>query len=124
MQKRVLLLPIIWGAYGLIEVVVLQYLLGPIINDLASFGFQGNDKPIGGAYLPALFFNVASMLGMLGLSLWALGIWTVDVSDPKTRRDFIALAIMLGSGMLVFTSALFLFPLVASLVYFLATNIS
>ena len=123
MQKRVLLLPIIWGAYGLGEVLILNYIFGPIISDLASFNFPGNDKPIGGSYLPALFFNLAALLAMLGFSLWALGIWNVDLASPKLRRDIVALGVMFGSGFLVFYYAIFLFPLVISLVYFLATNI-
>jgi len=103
--------------------VILNYLLGPILSGLANIGYLGNDKPIGGSYLPALFFNVATMLLMLGFSLWALGVWEVDLSGPKFRRDIVALGVLLGSGFLVFYSAIFLFPLVISLVYFLATNI-
>ena len=124
MQKRIMLLPIIWGAYGIGEVLALNYFFGPIINDLANFQYPINDKPIGGAYLPALFFNVAALLAMLGLSLWAVGVLDVDFTSPKFRRDIIALGVMLGSGMLVFTSAIFLFPLIATLVYFLATNLN
>src|SRR5439155_11734912 len=101
MQKRILLLPIIWGAYGIGEVLIIDYLLGPIIGDLASFNFPGNDKPIGGSYFPALFFNLAALLAMLGFSLWALGIWNVDLANPKLRRDIAALGVMLGSGFLV-----------------------
>jgi len=123
MQKRILLLPIIWGAYGIGEVLILNYLFGPIIGDLASFNFPGNDKPIGGSYLPALFFNLAALLAMLGFSLWALGIWNPNLSSPRFRRDLVALGVMLGSGFLVFYSAVFLFPLIVTLVYFLATNI-
>ena len=123
MQKRVLLLPIIWGAYGILVVGGLNYLLGPIMVDLANFNCPGNDKPIGGSYLPALFFNVAGLFLVLGLSLWALGIWTIDLSSPKTKRDLGAMAVMLGSGFLVFYNPVFLAPLAGSLIYFLATNI-
>jgi hypothetical protein len=123
MQKRIMFLPIIWGAYGLSVVFGLNYVLGPILQDLAGFNYIQNDKPIGGSYLPALFFNVFAMLAVIGLSLWSLGIWNVDLSDRKSRRDVAALGVMLGSGFLVFFSALFLFSLVASLVYLLATNI-
>jgi len=124
MQKRVLLLPLIWGAYGIGLVVVLNYLLGPIFNDLATiFHYSGNDKPIGGSYLPALFFNVAALFAMIGFSLWALGIWSVNLSDPKIRRDLAAMGVLLGSGFLVFYNAIFVFSLLAALVYFLATNI-
>lgn len=123
MQKRILFLPIIWAAYGIGEVAILTYLLGPIVSDLANIGYLGNDKPIGGSYLPALFFNVASLLVMLGFSLWALGVWDIDTSNPRFKRDMVALGVMLGSGFLVFYAAIFLFPLIASLVYLLATNI-
>jgi hypothetical protein len=123
MQKRVLLLPMIWGAYGILVVAGLNYLLGPIMVDLANFHWPGNDKPIGGSYLPALFFNVVGLFLVLGLSLWALGIWTIDLSSPKTKRDLGAMAVMLGSGFLVFYNPLFLAPLGGSLIYFLATNI-
>jgi cytochrome bd-type quinol oxidase subunit 2 len=120
MQGRVLLLPIIWGAYGLIEVYGLSYIFGPILNGLP---YPVNDKPIAGSYLPALFFNVTTLLAMIAFSLYALGIWNVNLSNPKSQRDIGALCIMLVSGLLIFTSGLFLFPAVASLVYFLATNV-
>ena len=120
MQRRLLLLPVIWAAYGLGEVYGLGYLLGPIVK-LLPFGID--DKPIGGAYMPALFFNVTMLLGFLAFSLYALGYWNIDLSSPKSQRDLGALAIMMVSGLLIFTSALFLFPAVATLVYFMATNI-
>lgn len=120
MQKRVLLLPIIWGAYGLAEVYGLSYIFGPVLNQVP---FPGNDKPIGGSYLPALFFNITAILAMVAFSLYALGIWKIDLSNPKSQRDIGALCVMLVSGLLIFTSGLFLFPAVASLVYFLATNL-
>jgi hypothetical protein len=120
LQRRLLLLPVIWGAYGIGEVFILTYLFGPILNDLP---YIANDKPIGGSYFPALFFNVSAMFAMIGFSLWALGVWTIDFSSPKTRRDFGALIVLLGSGLLAFYNALFLFPLIVSLVYLMATNI-
>lgn len=120
MQKRVLMLPLIWGAYGIGEVVILTYLFGPILNNLP---YIAQDKPIGGSYFPALFFNIAAFLAMLGFSLWALGIWEIDLKSPKHRRDYVALGVMLGSGYLVFYFPIFVFPLVVSLVYLLATNI-
>src|SRR4029077_1801528 len=112
-----------WGAYGIGEVLILNYLLGPILTGLAGFQYLGNDKPIGGSYLPALFFNVAALFAMIAFSLWALGAWKVDISSPKLRRDIGGLIVLLRSGMLVFESALFLAPLIVSLVYLLATNI-
>jgi len=114
------MLPLIWGAFGIGEVLGLTYLLGPIINILP---FPQNDKPIGGSYLPALFFNVAAMLALLGLSLYALGIWNIDLANRKTRTDLVALGAMFASGFLVFYYAIFLFPLGVALLYFLATNI-
>lgn len=100
--------------------MILNYLFGPILNNV-PYGY--NDKPIGGSYLPTLFFNVTALLAMIGLSLYALGIWTVDFSNPKLKRDLGALAVMSASGFLAFYSAIFIFPLSAALVYFLATNI-
>ena len=120
MQKKVLFLPIIWGAYGIGTVFGLTYIFGPVLTNTP---YAQNDKPISGSYLPALFFNVAALLLVIGLSLYVLGIWSVDFSNPKTRRDIGALAVMMVSGGLLFTSALFLFPTIISLVYFLATNI-
>ncbi len=120
MQKRVLLLPIIWGAYGLGTVYGLSYIFGPVLNSLP---YTPNDKPIGGSYLPGLFFNVTLLLGVLAFSFYSLGMWNIDLSNPKSKRDLGALCVMLVSGLLIFTSGLFLLPAVASLVYFLATNI-
>ena len=115
------MLPVIWGVFGIGEVFGLTYVFGtPIINNIP---FPPNDKPIGGSYLPALFFNVAAILAVIGLSLYAIGIWNVDFSSRKVRTDFVALGVMLASGFLVFYYAIFLFPLVVALVYFLATNV-
>jgi len=119
MQKRILMLPLIWGVFGIGEVLGLTYLFGPIVN----VQYPQNDKPIGGSYLPALFFNVAAMLGVLGLSLYALGIWNIDFSNRKVRSDLVALGVISVSGFLVFYYPIFLFPLAVALVYFLATNI-
>lgn len=119
MQKRILMLPLIWGVFGIGEVLGLTYLFGPIVN----VQYPQNDKPIGGSYLPALFFNVAAMLGVLGLSLYALGIWNIDFSNRKVRSDLVALGVISVSGFLVFYLPIFLFPLAVALVYFLATNI-
>ena len=120
MKKRLLLLPLIWAAFGIGMVEGLNYILGPIINDLP---YTINDKPIGGSYLPALFFVLGSLGAMLALSLYSLGIWEFNLSARKSRMDLTALVVMIVSGLLVFTSALALVPLIGSLVYFLATNI-
>lgn len=63
------------------------------------------------------------LFALIAFSLYALGIWTVDLSNPKFKRDVTALGVMMVSGGLIFTSALFLFPLIISLLYFLATNV-
>jgi hypothetical protein len=120
MQRRLLLLPLLWGGYGLGEVFVANYLLGPIVNLLP---YPPNDKPIGGSFLPLLGYNVAALLLVIGLSLYSLGIWNIDLSNPKTRRDLIALGITTGSLLGIFTFPILLFSAVAALVYLLATNI-
>lgn len=120
MQRRVLLLPVIWGVYGLGEVLILTYLFGPILSNLP---YIPNDKPIGGSYFPALFYNVAALLGMIGLSLYSLGIWDIDLSNPKLKRDLAALGVTFVSGFLVFFYPIFLAPLAVALLYLLATNV-
>jgi hypothetical protein len=120
LQIRILLLPLIWGAFGIGEVLALNYLYGPLANNIP---YPGNDKPIGGSYLPVLFFNVAALIALISLSLYSLGIWNIDFSNRKVRTDVVALGIMFASGILVFYYAIFLFPLAGALVYFLATNI-
>ena len=120
LQRRILLLPLIWGAYGIGEVLVLTYLYGPLVN---SIPYPANDKPIGGSYLPVLFFNFAALAALLGFSLYSLGVWEIDLSSKKVRTDLVALGVMFASGILVFYYAIFLFPLAVALVYFLATNI-
>ena len=120
MQKRILLLPIVWGAYGLAEVFGLSYIFGPLLSNIP---YAPNDKPISGSYLPALAFNVIALFVMVGLSLYALGIWNVDFSNPKLRRDLVALGILFGSVFLVFYFPIFVFSAAISLIYLLATNI-
>ena len=120
MQRRILLLPLIWGAFGIGEVLSLNYLYGPIVN---SIPFPANDKPIGGSYLPVLFFNFAALVAVLSLSLYTLGVWNIDFSNRKVKTDIAALGVMFASGILVFYYAIFLFPLAVALIYFLATNI-
>jgi len=66
LQRRILLLPLIWGLFGIGDVLALTYLYGPI---LGSIPFPANDKPIGGSYLPVLFFNFAALMAVIGLSL-------------------------------------------------------
>lgn len=120
LQRRILILPLIWGAYGIGEVLVLNYLYGPIVSNIP---FPGNDKPIGGSYLPVLFLNFAALIAVLGFSLYSLGIWNIDFSSRKARTDIVALGVMFVSGVFIFSYPILLFPLAATLVYFLATNI-
>ncbi len=120
MQKRILLLPVIWGVFGIGLVEGLTFIFGPILNHIP---YAIDDKPIGGSYLPALFFVTASLIAVIAFSLYSLGVWEVNLSDRKTRIDLSALGIMTISGLLIFTSALFLAPLIVTLVYFMATNI-
>jgi hypothetical protein len=120
MQKRILMLPLLWGLFGIGEVLGLTYIFGPVATNPT---YAPNDKPISGSYLPALFFNVAAILAVIGLSLYALGVWNIDFSNRKVRADIVALGVMFVSGTLIFSYAIFLFPLVVALVYFLATNI-
>jgi hypothetical protein len=120
MQKRILLLPLIWGAFGLSEVVVVTYLFGPILN---SVPYGANDKPIGGSFLPVLAFNVIAILVVLGLSLYSVGIWSIDWTNRKTRTEFVALGVLFGSVMAVFYYPIFVFSAVVALVYLLASNI-
>jgi len=120
MEKRILWLPLIWGVFGIGEVLGLTYLFGPVATNIP---YPPNDKPIGGSYLPALFFNLAAMVTVLALSLYSLGIWNIDFSNRKVRSDIVALGVMSVSGLLVFYYGIFLFPLAVALVYFLATNI-
>jgi len=120
LQRRILLLPLIWAVFGIGEVLGLTYLYGTVATGIP---YPANDKPIGGSYLPALFFNFAALVAVIGFSLYSLGIWSVDFSNRKVRTDIIALGVMFASGILVFYYAIFLFPLAVALVYFLATNI-
>jgi hypothetical protein len=120
MQRRILLLPLIWAAYGIGEVLVLSFLFGPVINNIP---FGSDDKPIGGSYLPVLFFNFAALLGMIGLSLYALGIVNIDLSNRKTRNEFIAVGVLAASGVGLFYIPVLFFVSVVTLVYLLAVMI-
>ena len=120
MQKRILLLPLVWGAFGISEVLVVNYLLGSVVNSLP---YPTNDKPIGGSYLPVLAFNVIAVLAMIGLSLYSLGIWNIDWTNRKTRAEFVALGVLFGNLIAVFYYPIFLFSTAVALVYLLASNI-
>ena len=100
--------------------MALNYLFGPIAD---SIPFPANDKPIGGSFLPVLFFNFAMLMILIALSLYSLGIWNIDMSSRKGRTDAMALGVMFVSGIFIFSYAILLFPLVITVIYLLATNI-
>ena len=120
MQKRLLLLPFAWLAFGIGEVFSLKYLFGNIASIAPT---SPNDKPIGGSVLPVLFFNVAVLLGVLATSLYSLGVWKFDLAERKTRMDLIALGVLVTGGFLLWYSPIALFASLASLVYFLVVNV-
>src|SRR5260370_9078011 len=106
MQKRILFLPLIWGVFGISEVVVVNYLLGSVIN---SIPYSQNDKPIGGSYLPVLGFNVLALLVALGLSLYSLASWNIDWTSRQPRVEFVALAGLFGRLTPLFSYPIFPF---------------
>jgi hypothetical protein len=120
LEKRVFLLPLAWVVFGLGEVYGLRFLLGPIINIAPTIS---NDKPIGGSIFPVLFFNVAAILGVLAVSLYSLGIWSIDLSRRKDKADLGALLVLVTAGLLLWYVPLGFFFVVASIVYLLAVNI-
>lgn len=120
LQKRILLLPLIWGIFGIADVVAVTYLFGSVVNSLP---YPPNDKPIGGSLLPVLAFNVIAILVVIGLSLYSLGIWSIDWTSRKTRIELVAVGVLFGSLMAVFYAPIFVFPAVVALVYLLAVNI-
>ncbi|OLE90136.1 MAG: hypothetical protein AUF79_10930 [Crenarchaeota archaeon 13_1_20CM_2_51_8] len=76
-----MLLPAIWGAFGIGEVLVLQYLLNAITP---AFPTPGNDKPISGSLLPFLFISTAMVLIVLGVSLYSIGYWEPNLATPRS----------------------------------------
>ncbi len=120
LEGRLLLLPIAWAAYGLGLVYGLDYLFGPILNIIPTVP---NDKPIGGAVFPVLFFNIAAVLAVLAVSLYSVGIWNIDVSKRKDKADLVAVVVVVASGFMWWYSALFVAPFMGALIYLLAVNI-
>ncbi len=120
MEKRLLILPLTWAAFGIGEVYALRYLFGNIVS---SVPFGPNDKPIGGSVLNVLFFNSAVLLGLIGISLYSLGFWKIDLSSRKSRADILALSVLMGSGFLLWYTPVALFTAVVALVYFLAVSL-
>lgn len=121
LDRRLLFLPVIWGVYGIAEVLGLAYLFGPIINNVP---YVNNDKPIGGSVLPVLFFNVIALLVVVSLSLYSLGLWNIDLSSRRSKAEIVALGTLLFSGLLVWYYPVFLFGIVVALVYLLAEHIN
>ncbi len=120
MDRRLFLLPLIWGAFGIVEVYALRYLFGNIANVAPT---AQNDKPIGGSVLPVLFFNVIMLFVVLSASLFAVGIWRIDLGSRKSWLDIGALMVLSVSGFLFWYNALALFTALISLGYFLVVNI-
>ena len=115
-----MLLPVIWGAFGIGEVLALQYLLNPIMS---AFPAPGNDKPISGSLLPFLFISTALAMIVLGVSLYSIGYWEPNFSTRKAKIDITVLSIFVISGLLIFYTPFALFPLVLTGFYFLAVNL-
>jgi len=120
LQKRLIILPIAWGAFGLGEVLALKFLFGSILDIVPTVP---NDKPIGGSVLPVLFFNSAVILGIIASTLYAVGFWKADLSSRKTRIELAALAVFLGSGFLLWYTAAALVTGVVALLFLLAVNV-
>jgi hypothetical protein len=121
-DRRILFLPLIWGAYGIGQVVVLTYLFGPIINNVP---FTSNDKPIGGAVLPVLAFESIALLLVIAFSLYSIGYWQFDFTNRRSNIELIAFAALLIGGLLLWTPGIVVgvVLLVGSLIYLMATHI-
>ncbi len=115
-----MLLPLIWGAFGIGEVLTLQYLLNSVS---LAFPTPGNDKPISGSLLPFLFISAAMVLIVLGASLYSIGYWKPTLSTRRAKIDITVLAIFVISGLLIFYTPFALFPLILTGFYFLALNL-
>jgi len=120
LERRLLLLPVIWGAFGIGEALSLQYLLSPITPSLPV---TSNDKPITGSLLPFLFLSTAMVLIVMGVSLYSIGFWEPNFKTKKAKVDLTVLSILIISGLLIFYTPFALFPLVLAGFYLLAVNI-
>jgi len=121
LERRVLILPVAWGLYGLLLFFGLQYLFGPIAQNVP---YIPNDKPTGGSVLPVLFFNVAAILGIITITLYSVGFWTPNLSSRQAKIEFGMLGVFLASGFLAWYSGIFLFTGAAAIVALMAVNIS
>ncbi len=98
--------------------MALQYLLNGV-----PFPTVGNDKPIGGSFLPFLFSSMALSLIVVGLSLYSVGYWEPNLATKRGRVGVAVLAVLVLSGFLVFYTPFAVFPLVLAGIYFLETNL-
>ena len=121
MERRVLILPVAWGLYGLLLFFGLQYLFGPIAQNVP---YIPNDKPTGGSVLPVLFFNVAAIMGIITITLYSVGFWTPNLSSRQAKIEFGMVCVFLASGFLAWYSGIFLFTGAAAIVALMAVNIS
>ena len=120
LEKRLFLLPIGWVIFGLGLVYGLRFLLGPIVNIVPTVP---NDKPIGGAIFPVLFYSVAMVLGVLSVSLYSVGVWNPDFSTRKDRADLTALTVLIAGGLLLWYLPIAFAFVIGAIVYLLAVNI-
>lgn len=120
MEKRLLLLPIAWAAFGLGMPYGLRFLLGPIVNIVPTVP---NDKPIGGAIFPVLFYSTAMILAVLSVSFYAVGVWNPNLSKRKDQADLTALAVLLVGGFSLWYVPIGFVFVVGAIIYLLAVNI-
>ena len=120
LERRLLVLPIVWALYGLLLFYGIQYLLGPIAN---SIPYSPNDKPIGGSELPIMFFNVSAIIGIISATLYSVGYWRPNMSSNQSKIELAAVGTFLLSGFMVWYSPAFLFSAVAAIVALAAVNI-
>jgi hypothetical protein len=98
-------------------------LFGPIVNNVP---YISNDKPIGGAVFPVLFFNAMALLLVISLSLYSLGYWHFDFSNRKSNTELVAVGALLLGGLLLWWTPVIVigvFLLLTSLIYLLAVHI-
>lgn len=120
MEKRLALLPVSWAAFGLAMPYGLRALLGPIVNIVPTVP---NDKPIGGAVFPVLFYSAAMVLVVLSVSFYSVGVWNVNLSKRKDQADLTAVGAVLAGGFLLWYSPIGFFLVILAIIYLLAVNI-
>jgi|SRR5215467_592736 len=120
LERRLLILPIVWGVFGILLVYALRFTLGTITD---SVPYNPNDKPIGGSVLPVLFFNAAAILTVVLLTLYSVGFWRPNLSSRRAKIELGGMMVLLGSGFMLWYAPVFLFTSIASLVVLMATNI-